>query len=83
MMRRRAYEEKHGCECGNGVCHEERWIQLVEGDEGPQRMLLDCQVADVSKPLLAVKRIVENRNIVVFGPGEEGNVILNRNTEDE
>eukprot|EP00973_Karenia_brevis_P089459 12397849-Karenia_brevis.AAC.1 len=46
-------------------------------------MTLDFQVADVSKPLLAVERIVEKGNIVVFGPGEEWNFIFNRNTEDK
>eukprot|EP00973_Karenia_brevis_P076968 10688019-Karenia_brevis.AAC.1 len=56
---KKAYEGKPKCGCGDGICQDERWIQLVEGDEGPQRMILDSQVADVSKPLLAVKRIVE------------------------
>eukprot|EP00973_Karenia_brevis_P071864 9986820-Karenia_brevis.AAC.1 len=43
---KRAYEERPECKCRNEVCHEERWIQLVEGDEGPQRMILDSQVAE-------------------------------------
>ena len=40
-------------------------------------MSLCFQVADVKKPLISVKRIVENGNKVGFGPGEEDNFILN------
>eukprot|EP00973_Karenia_brevis_P037717 5204074-Karenia_brevis.AAC.1 len=80
---KRAYEEMPESKCRNEACHEERSIQLVEGDEAPQRMILDFQVAEVSKPLLAVKRIAENGNIVVFGPGEEDNSTLNRKTGDK
>eukprot|EP00973_Karenia_brevis_P033075 4564506-Karenia_brevis.AAC.1 len=76
-------EKRHECGgCGAG-CQNEKWIQLVGVDEGPQRMILDFQVADVSKPLLAVKRVVEKSNMVVFGPGEEDNFILNRKTGDK
>eukprot|EP00973_Karenia_brevis_P060500 8414490-Karenia_brevis.AAC.1 len=46
------------CKCEDIECSRERWIQPVER-ENDQRMILDCQVAEVSKPLLAVKRIVE------------------------
>eukprot|EP00973_Karenia_brevis_P042707 5910028-Karenia_brevis.AAC.1 len=45
-------------------------------------MILDFQVAEVSKPLLAVKRIVERGNRVIFGPGDEDNFILNSKTGD-
>eukprot|EP00973_Karenia_brevis_P065448 9092931-Karenia_brevis.AAC.1 len=37
-----AYEGKPECKCESEACHEERWIQLVEGEE-PQRMILDFQ----------------------------------------
>eukprot|EP00973_Karenia_brevis_P004797 659516-Karenia_brevis.AAC.1 len=46
-------------------------------------MRLNFQVADVAKPLLAVKRIVERGNHVVFGLGKEVNVIINRETGDK
>eukprot|EP00973_Karenia_brevis_P007103 963086-Karenia_brevis.AAC.1 len=45
-------------------------------------MRLNFQVAAVSKPLLAVKRIVEKGNHVVFGPKEEDNFILKKRTGD-
>eukprot|EP00973_Karenia_brevis_P085538 11867804-Karenia_brevis.AAC.1 len=40
---KKAYEGKQECGCGNRVCQDERWIQLVEGGEGPQRTILDSQ----------------------------------------
>eukprot|EP00973_Karenia_brevis_P072759 10104940-Karenia_brevis.AAC.1 len=46
-------------------------------------MILDFQVAEVSKPLLAVKGIVEKGNRVIFGPGKEDNFILNSKTGDK
>eukprot|EP00973_Karenia_brevis_P017629 2419569-Karenia_brevis.AAC.1 len=45
-------------------------------------MRLNFEVADVPKPLLAVKRIVEKGKHVVFGPGKEDNFIVNRDTGD-
>eukprot|EP00973_Karenia_brevis_P077220 10726002-Karenia_brevis.AAC.1 len=45
-------------------------------------MRLNFQVADVAKPLLAVKRIVERGNHVVFGPGKEDNFIVKKKTGD-
>eukprot|EP00973_Karenia_brevis_P014519 1980940-Karenia_brevis.AAC.1 len=39
---KRAFEGRPACTCESKVCGEERWIQLVEGDE-PQRMILDFQ----------------------------------------
>eukprot|EP00973_Karenia_brevis_P022771 3133306-Karenia_brevis.AAC.1 len=58
MSLRKAYEKRPECRCESKSCQEERWIQVVEAEE-PQRMILDFQVADVSKALLAVKKIVE------------------------
>eukprot|EP00973_Karenia_brevis_P045456 6296140-Karenia_brevis.AAC.1 len=46
-------------------------------------MILDFQVAEVSKPLLAVKRIVEKGNRVIFGSGKEDKFILNSKTSDK
>ena len=43
-------------------------------------MCLGFQVADVKKPLVSVKRIVEKGNHVVFGPGHEGNYIENKSS---
>eukprot|EP00973_Karenia_brevis_P006275 854340-Karenia_brevis.AAC.1 len=41
-------------------------------------MSISFQVAAVSKPFLAVKRIVEKGNHVSFGPGEKDNFIFNK-----
>jgi hypothetical protein len=43
-------------------------------------MNLGFQVADVKKPLIAVKRITERGNHVMFGPQEEDNYIWNKAT---
>ena len=40
-------------------------------------MGLTFQVADVKKPLISVKRIVQKGNVVHFGPGESDNYISN------
>ena len=51
--------------------------------EGSVRGLL-AQVADVSKPLQAVRSLVRAGHIVVFGDGEDGseNYIVNKITGD-
>ena len=56
--------------------HEVSDIMVVEGEKD-FRMSLGFQVADVKKPLVAVKRIVEKGNVVSFGPKEEDNFIRN------
>ena len=43
---------------------------------------LNFQVADVKKPLIAVKRITEKGNHVRFGPCPEDNYIYNKKTGD-
>eukprot|EP00973_Karenia_brevis_P071745 9969397-Karenia_brevis.AAC.1 len=43
-------------------------------------MSINFQVAAVSKPLLAVKRIVEKGNHVSFGPGDKEKFIFNKGT---
>ena len=45
-------------------------------------MCLGFQVADVKKPLISVRRIVEKGNHVSFGPKEEDNYIINKATGD-
>ena len=47
-----------------------------------KKMNLTFQVADVKKPLISVKRIVEKGNFVSFGPKPEDNFIENRNSGD-
>eukprot|EP00973_Karenia_brevis_P088595 12284907-Karenia_brevis.AAC.1 len=49
-----------GCKCDDQDCDRDMWIQNVDKDD--QTMILDFLVAQVSKPLLAVKRIVERGN---------------------
>jgi hypothetical protein len=51
-------------------------------DEKGVRMTLGFQVADVKKPLIAVKRIVEKGNVVAFGPLAEDNFIENKQSGD-
>ena len=45
-------------------------------------MNLKFQVADVKKPLISVKRILEQGNHVGFGPTRDDNFILNKSTGD-
>ena len=52
-----------------------------EGEKG--RLGFKFQVADVKKPLVSVRRIVEKGNYVQFGPGEGDNYILNKASGDK
>ena len=54
----------------------EKDITFKNGDGG-DLVGLKFQVTDVRKPLLAVKRLVENGNVVSFGPKPDRNYILN------
>ena len=55
--------------------------ESVVSGKGESRMMnLGFQVADVKKPLIAVKRITEKGNHVAFGPQEEDNYIWNKAT---
>ena len=56
------------------------WIQAVQEVEEQKKMMmnLNFQVAEVKKPLVAVKRIVEKGNYVCFGPEEKDNYIVNK-----
>ena len=47
------------------------------------KMNLKFEVADVKKPLIAVKRICEKGNTVSFGPTGADNFIQNRDTGDK
>ena len=47
------------------------------------KMSLRFEVADVKKPLIAVKRICEKGNIVSFGPKDGDNFIQNKDTGDK
>ena len=49
-----------------------------KGIKGSSCMKLEFQVADVKKPLIAVKRIAEKGNHISFGPGTGDNYIENR-----
>ena len=60
---------------------EEVLVSAVEGER--KQMCLAFQVTDVRKPLISVRRIVEKGNHVSFGPNEEDNYIINRNTGDK
>ena len=44
---------------------------------------LTFQVADVKKPLISVKRIVQKGNVVHFGPGKTDNYICNLKTGEK
>ena len=60
----------------------ERWICPLDR-KGDQKVSLSFQVAEVQKPLISVKRIVENGNYVCFGPERADNYILNKKTGDK
>jgi hypothetical protein len=61
---------------------EEKELCMVsageKGEEG-ELIKMSFQVAQVKKPLVAVKRIVEKGNYVCFGPEEGDNYIKNKN----
>ena len=63
------------CECG-----DQAWACAVEETE--KHMCLGFQVADVKKPLISVRRIVERGSYVSFGPKDGDNFIINRETGD-
>ena len=60
-------------------------IQAVEGSKKGDGVALKLgfQVADVKKPLVSVKRIVEKGNLVQFGPGIGENYIFNKGSGDK
>ena len=62
---------------------EDVCIAPVGVDSKETQMCLGFQVADVKKPLISVKRIVEKGNHVSFGPQEGDNFILNKATGDK
>ena len=63
---------------------EGKWVQQVEGGEQSGRVMgLSFQVADVKKPLVAVKRITEKGNHVSFGPDPGDNFIHNKKSGDK
>ena len=69
------------CAC-RGVCEEGCiWTCAVESQE--TQMCLGFQVANVKKQLILVKRIVEKGNHVSFGPKEDDNYIINKDTGDK
>ena len=49
---------------------------MEETNERKKMMSIRFQVADVLKPLIAVKRLTEKGNTVSFGPGAEDNFIM-------
>ena len=67
----------------NGCCGRDVLLQAVEGGEERIQMNLKFQVADVSKPLVSVRRIAEQGNVVQFGPRAEDNFIQNKDTKDK
>ena len=54
-----------------------KWTDLCPIEKGSKKMGLKFQVADVVKPLIAVKRLTEKGNVVHFGPREEDCYIQN------
>ena len=69
------------CRCGGHEWHA--WACAVEDvEERGKHMCLGFQVADVKKPLISVRRIVEKGNHVSFGPKVEDNYIINKETGD-
>jgi len=65
-------------------CGEPVWVCPVEDESKKDKCMgLNFQVADVKKPLIAVKRITEKGNFVSFGPEKDDNYILNKKTGDK
>ena len=53
--------------------------EKTQNDNGESKVMnLGFQVADVKKPLIAVKRITEKGNHVAFRPKPQDNVIWNQ-----
>ena len=70
-----------GCHCGGD--HDALDICNVNGEGDKGQMGITFQVADVVKPLISVKRLVEKGNCVSFGPDESDNFIENRNLKSK
>ena len=49
-------------------------------EDGKVNLKMAFQIADVKKPLLAVCRMAEKGNKVIFGPGDDDNFIFNIRT---
>ena len=57
----------------------DQWVEEDKREsKGSACMKLEFQVADVKKPLIAVKRIAEKGNHVAFGPGKDDDAIEKR-----
>ena len=56
------------------------YINAVGDEQQTTQLKLKFQVADVKKPLTAVKRICEKGNVVCFGPEESDNYIKHKTT---
>ena len=62
---------------------EEGEVKVCAVEKETKQMCLGFQVADVKKPLISVRRIVEKGSHVCFGPREEDNYIINKKTGDK
>ena len=60
--------------------HGEKIVKFNAGDKSCGMNLL---VTDVKKPLAAVSAIVDEGNVVVFGPGDGGSFIQNISTGEK
>ena len=82
--RRRPRKKKNKWQGEWKECGEPVWVCPVEDESKKDKCMgLNFQVADVKKPLIAVKRITEKGNFVSFGPEQEDNYILNKKTGDK
>jgi hypothetical protein len=67
-------KEHYGC--GEACCSED--VDVCPIEKGKNKLGIKFQVADVVKPLISVKRLVEKGNFVNFGPEPKDNFIENR-----
>ena len=67
--------------CGEDCCGKESEVHICPVENKNGQMSIKFQVADVVKPLISVKRLVEKGNCVTFGPGEKDNFIENRQSK--
>ena len=68
---------------GDVCCWDEECVDVCPVELKEVKMSLRFEVADVKKPLIAVKRICEKGNQVHFGPKEGDSFIQNKDTGDK
>ena len=66
----------------NGTNIAVKGEKVVKFESGGKACSMKFIVTDVKKPLAAVSSIVDEGNVVVFGPGDWGSYIMNAKTKE-